>query len=86
MGKWVYKQEEVMNCPLCKMGIMKPGYTMVVLNREAATVIFKHVPALVCDDCGEYFLDEITTKEVYQRAETSFLAGQEISIATFAVA
>jgi hypothetical protein len=41
---------------------------------------------VICDDCGEYFLDEATTKEVYQRAETSFQAGQEISIATFAVA
>lgn len=75
-----------MNCPLCKMGMMKPGYTTVVLNRGDATVIFKHVPALVCDDCGEYFLDEITTKEIYQRADTSFESGQEISIATFAVA
>lgn len=75
-----------MNCPLCKMGAMNPGFTTVVLTRDDATVIFKQVPALICDDCGEYILDEETTKEVYERADVSFQNGQEISISIFAVA
>ena len=71
-----------MNCVVCKTGMMKTGYTTVVLTREKSTVIFKGVPALVCDDCGEYFLDEATTVDVYDRAELAFSSGQEVAIST----
>lgn len=75
-----------MTCPLCKMGSMKPGTTTVVLTRNDATVVFKHVPALVCDDCGEYLLDEVTSTAVYERAEQVLSSGQELAVASFAVA
>ena len=74
------------NCPICKMGVMKPGFTTVVLTRGESTVVFKRVPALICDDCGEYFLDELITKDVYERAESGFASGQEVAISTFAFA
>ena len=51
-----------MKCPICKFGEMKDGFTQVVLTRENATVIFRNVPAKICDDCGEYYLDEILHK------------------------
>jgi YgiT-type zinc finger domain-containing protein len=75
-----------MTCPLCKMGDMKPGMTTVVLTKNEATVIFKNVPAIICDDCGEYYLDETTTRDVYDRAQAVFSSGQELAISTFAVA
>jgi len=65
---------------------MKPGETTVVLTRNEATVIFKHVPAIFCDDCGDYFLDEQTTQVLHEQAEVAFAAGQEVAISTFAVA
>ena len=43
-----------MKCPICKFGEMKAGLTQVVLTRGNATVIFRNVPAQICDDCGEY--------------------------------
>ncbi len=75
-----------MTCPLCKMGMMKPGRTTVVLTKNEATVIFKHVPAIICDDCGDYFLDEQTATDVYNRAQQVFSSGQELAISTFEVA
>jgi len=75
-----------MNCPICKMGVMKSGAATVVLTRGDATVIFKRVPALICDDCGEYLLDEQIAKDVYERAQKAFSSGQEVAISTFAVA
>ena len=75
-----------MTCPLRRMGEMKAGHTTVVLTRGDATVVFKQVPAMVCDDCGDYFFDEKTTIDVYQRAEQAFTTGQEVAISKFAVA
>ena len=69
-----------MNCPICKYGKMKDGLTQVVLTRDNATVIFRNVPALVCDDCGEYYLDDTTAAELYEKAEKCFSTGQEIAI------
>ena len=69
-----------MKCQICKYGKTSEGYTQVVLTRKNATVIFRNVPANICDDCGEYYLDEKTTEDVYARAETCFSLGQEIAI------
>lgn len=75
-----------MTCVICKMGKMKEGCAQVVLTRGDSTVIFKNVPALVCDDCGEYVLDEETTAEIYKRAEMFFSLSQEVSIVNYAKA
>lgn len=69
-----------MKCPICKFGEMKDGVTQVVLTRGKATVIFRNVPARICDDCGEYYLDEATAKDIYGRADYCFTSGQEVAI------
>lgn len=69
-----------MKCPICKFGEMKDGFTQVVLTRENATVIFRNVPAKICDDCGEYYLDENTAQDLYIRADNCFKSGQEVAI------
>ena len=75
-----YGKEEMMNCPICKFGEMKDGYTQVVLTRGKATVIFRTVPARICDDCGEYYLAEPTAQDIYAKAEACFSSGQEVAI------
>ena len=69
-----------MKCPICKFGEMQAGFTQVVLTRGNATVIFRNVPAQICDDCGEYYLDEETAQDVYSHAEQCFSSGQEVAI------
>ena len=69
-----------MKCPICKFGEMKDGFTQVVLTRGNATVIFRNVPASICDDCGEYYLDEETAQDIYARADSCFSSGQEVAI------
>jgi len=65
------------------MGEMEKGFAQVVLTRGDSTVIFKSVPALVCDDCGEYILDEETATEVYRQAEKFFSIPQEVVVLTY---
>jgi hypothetical protein len=50
------------------------------------TIVFREVPALVCENCGEAFHDEAVTASLLQQAEQAALAGVEIDVRRFAVA
>ncbi len=58
-----------MNCVICKQGQIQPGLVTVTLDREGAIVVFKRVPAEVCENCGEYYLSDEVTGELLARAE-----------------
>ena len=46
-----------MKCPMCK-GIMKSGKTTFPYEFEDdRLIVIKSVPALVCEQCGEAFVD-----------------------------
>ncbi|WP_223280103.1 YgiT-type zinc finger protein [Nostoc sp. PA-18-2419] len=38
------------------------------------------MPAEICDNCGEYYLDDTITEEVLQRAEIAVNNGAEVEI------
>lgn len=46
-----------MNCVICINGETRPGWATVTLNRRETTVVIRRVPAMVCDQCGEEYLD-----------------------------
>ena len=48
------------------------------------TVIFKKVPADVCDNCGEYYLSEEISQTLLDKAETAVKNGAEVEILRFA--
>jgi YgiT-type zinc finger domain-containing protein len=73
-----------MNCVICKHGETHPGTVTVTLTRGDAVVIFRDVPANVCDNCGEYYLSEEVTDSLLQRAETAIARGAEVEIQRFA--
>jgi hypothetical protein len=41
-------------------------------GRMKKAVGFRNIPAEICEDCGEYYLDEATAQRVYTDAEASF--------------
>jgi len=73
-----------MRCILCKQGDTHPGKTTVSLQRGNTTVIIKDVPAMICVNCGEYYLDEHVTQEVLRMAEHAAGNNVEIEILRFA--
>lgn len=73
-----------MKCALCKQGETSPGEVTVTLQRGETTVIFKGVPADVCENCGEYYLSENIARQVTQRAEEAVKSGAEVEILRFA--
>lgn len=73
-----------MKCSLCKTGETQTGKTTVTLERAGCVVVIRDVPAEICDNCGEYYLDEVTTRRVYGSAEQSFDRHVEVEIQRYA--
>ncbi|MDA0674394.1 MAG: type II toxin-antitoxin system MqsA family antitoxin [Cyanobacteria bacterium] len=73
-----------MNCVVCKQGQTQAGLVTVTLEREGAIVVFKRVPAEVCENCGEYYLSDEVTGELLERAEEAIASGAEVEIRRYA--
>ncbi|MEK7840704.1 MAG: type II toxin-antitoxin system MqsA family antitoxin, partial [Pseudomonadota bacterium] len=54
-----------MKCVICRHGETALGLVTVTLQREGTVVIMRDVPANVCRNCGEYYLDESVAAKVY---------------------
>ncbi len=67
-------------CPTCKNGTLKSGTTTVTLERSGALIIFKEVPADVCNNCGAYFLSSETSNELYTKASDAIKKGAQVEI------
>jgi YgiT-type zinc finger domain-containing protein len=73
-----------LQCQLCKHGSTKPGLATVTLQRGSTTLIIKAVPAGICENCAEYYLDENTTRQVLSMAEEAVKNRAEVEILSFA--
>ncbi len=73
-----------MNCVICKQGRTHSGKTAITLERGKTTVIIKDVPAEICENCGEYYLNEETTEKVQELAEQAVRQGVEIEVLRYA--
>ena len=75
-----------MKCVICKHGSTKSGTVTVTLERGTTTLVFKNVPAQVCENCGEAYVDETTTDQLLSVAELAVKAGVQIEVREFAAA
>jgi len=76
----------VMQCVICKHGELDAGTTTVTLERDDVTLVFKEVPAHVCENCGESYVDEAVTRQLLNEAENAVSAGVEVDIRHFRAA
>jgi YgiT-type zinc finger domain-containing protein len=75
-----------MKCPICKHGQTRPGSVTVTLERGESTIVFRGVPAEVCENCGEPFHSSETAEALLRQAEHATTQGMEIDIRRFAAA
>ena len=73
-----------MKCVICKDGETEAGIATVTLEREAATVVFKSVPAQVCENCGEEYVDDETAAHLLAIFEQSVKAGVTVDVRHYA--
>jgi YgiT-type zinc finger domain-containing protein len=75
-----------MKCVICKHGATQPGRATVTLTREATTLVVKGVPASVCANCGEEYVDEATTARLIKTMDDAVLAGVEVDVREYVAA
>jgi YgiT-type zinc finger domain-containing protein len=75
-----------MKCGVCKVGETRPGKATVVLQREGATVVINDVPAQVCANCGEEYVDERVAEHVLSSADAAARAGVRVEIRDYVAA
>ncbi len=73
-----------MKCVVCKIGNTRPGHTSVTVEREGTTLVFKAVPAEVCDNCGEAYVAEEVTRQILASAEHAAHSGVQVGVQGFA--
>jgi YgiT-type zinc finger domain-containing protein len=69
-----------MECVICKNGKTRKGKVTVTMERNGSIIAIKDVPAQVCQNCGEYYLDAAMTSKVLKRAEQAVQKGAEIEV------
>jgi len=75
-----------MKCVICKHGETQPGKVTVTLERGNTTLVFKNVPAEVCENCGEAYVDDVTTEQLLMTAESAVEAGVQVEVREFIAA
>ena len=69
---------------ICKHGDTQLSTTTLTLERGGAVVAFKEVPAHVCTNCGEAYVDESVSAKLLGVAEQSIRNGVEIDVRKYA--
>ena len=73
-----------MKCVICKQGETQPGSTTITLERGTTTVVFKNVPAEVCQTCGEPYLDAKKTRHLLHIVEEAARVGVQVDVRSYA--
>jgi YgiT-type zinc finger domain-containing protein len=75
-----------MRCVICRHGEARSGKITVTLERDELTLVIKDVPAQVCDNCGEEYLDDATAENLLKIAGEEAKAGAELDVQQYRIA
>ena len=73
-----------MKCAICRNGNTVAGTITVALDKEQTTLVFKDVPAQICDNCGEEYLSSETNKNLLQLAKDAARRGVSLELLRYA--
>ncbi|MCF8077377.1 MAG: type II toxin-antitoxin system MqsA family antitoxin [Desulfotignum sp.] len=73
-----------MKCAICRNGITTDSFTTVLLEREQTTLVFKQVPAKICENCGEEYISSEVSQSLLSLAEQEYKRGVKIEMLDFA--
>ncbi len=75
-----------MECAICKNGTTREGLVTFTLERDNVIIVFKNVPALICQNCGDFYLTSETTQQLLEKANQTISKGVEFEILNFKTA
>ncbi|OYD15220.1 YgiT-type zinc finger domain-containing protein [candidate division WOR-3 bacterium JGI_Cruoil_03_51_56] len=68
-------------CPLCG-GKKKPGKVTYTVESESGLLIIREVPAMVCSQCGEEWIDADTAKSLEKLASEAHKRKVQFEVVT----
>lgn len=75
-----------MKCVICKKGTTANGKATITLNRNGTTLVVKNVPAQICQNCGEEYIDSKTTASILKTAEKASTQGTIVDVREYKAA
>ncbi len=69
-----------MKCVICKHGETADGFATVTLERDGATLVVKRVPARVCQNCGEEYVDDAVASQLFKTVGNAARNGTEVDV------
>jgi len=73
-----------MKCAICRNGQTVDGFITVTLESDQTTLVFKNVPAGVCENCGEEYLSADTNRALLRKAQEAVARGVDLELLRFA--
>ena len=64
-----FQAPQVTTCLICRKAALAPGVTSVTMERGESKVIIRAVPADICPNCGEAYVDEKVAVRLLEDAE-----------------
>ncbi len=80
MAAGISEEAGAVKCVACKHGETRAGTTTVTLTRDGTTLVVTGVPACVCSNCGEEYVDDVTTTRLLEVAEQAARSGVEVEV------
>jgi len=73
-----------LKCVFCKSGTATPGKTTASFTRGETIVIVKDIPADVCGQCGEPYIDGEVAKALERLVDDAVRKGIQVEILRYA--
>jgi len=75
-----------MKCVVCTQAETRPGAATVTLVRDGSTIVVRGVPAQVCPNCGEEYVDSAVAGRLLDDAEQMAHNGTQVEVRQFVAA
>ena len=75
-----------MKCVICRQAETQPGQATVTLERDGRVFVVRRVPASICPNCGEEYVEEMVARRILARAEAAVDNGTQVEIRQYAMA
>ena len=73
-----------MKCAICRKRRNVRGHITVLLERKETTLVFKNVPAQICENCGEEYLASDTNNDLLKKAKEAVARGVDFQMLRYA--
>lgn len=75
-----------MKCVICRKGTTRAGIATITLERDETILVFRKVPAEVCEACGEEYVSEQITASLLETANEAAESGVRVDVRDYVAA